>query len=80
MSLKSLGTSAIGLLKQGLKRTLEVASLGLLQTVDDEPEPPKPPKAGSGTFISPGISITNFKKFNIQSNNTVILLSESGVF
>ena len=79
MSLKSLGTSALGLLKQGVKRTLEIASLGLLQTVD-EPEPPKPAPDGAGTFIKSGISLTNFKKFNIQSNNTIILLSETGVF
>ena len=79
MSLKSLGTSALGLLKQGVKRTLEIASLGLLQTVYD-PEPPKPPPEGSGNFVKSGISLTNFKKFNIQSNNTIILLSETGVF
>lgn len=79
MSLKSLGTAALGLLKQGVKRTLEIGSLGLLQTVDDEPVKPIQPDAGSG-MVTPGISITNFTKFNVQSNNNVILLTEVGVF
>ena len=80
MSLKSLGTAALGLLKQGVKRTLEIASIGLLQTVDDEPPKPAPPPGAGSGLVTPGISITNFTKFNVQSNNNVILLTELGVF
>lgn len=35
--------------------------------------------ASGGQFIQPGISITEFKKYDIQSNNKVIVLINSGV-
>ncbi len=35
--------------------------------------------AGGDQFIQPGQSLTNFNKFDVQLNNNVILLTESGV-
>jgi len=36
--------------------------------------------SSSGQMIQPGQSITDFNKYDIQSNNKVIVLTELGVF
>ena len=77
MSLKSLGIASLGLLKQGVKRTLEIASLGLLQTDGGEPEPEKQKANGDG-FVIPGM--TTYSKYNVQNNNLVLVLLETEVF
>jgi len=75
MTLKSLGIASLGLLKRGLKKTLHIASLGLLRLDTDE-KPVLPRGSGTG-FVKPGRMVLN--KFNTQSNNAVIVMLESSL-
>lgn len=75
MSFKSLAMLTLGRLKKGLKETLTMVTLGRLSV---DKEIPDEPVSKGDTFVKPGRMVLS--RYNVQTNNNVILLAESSLF